>query len=94
MKFVCAVATAVANESKVCWKSVLSPTTLLMKFFRLSYAVSNAVSVARSAVTIKLIDSSNEVNTGAELSSVVVNMLFREPRWSFTPFDFSDAVTP
>ena len=74
------MATAVAKVSSVCWKFVESPTTLLIKPLRLSYAVSNAVSVARLAVTTKLIDSSNEVNTGAELSSVVTNMLLRVPR--------------
>ena len=37
---------------------------------------------------------SNVVKTGSVLSSVLVNMLFKVPRWSFTDLDFSDAGTP
>ena len=94
LKFVCAVATAEAKLSSVSWKSVESATTLLMKFFRLSYAVPSAVSVDSPAVFMKFIDSSKEVNTGAELSSVFKKMLFNVPRWSSTLLTFSEALTP
>ena len=79
-RFVCAVATAVANVSSVCWKSVLSATTELMKFFRLSYAVCSAVSAASPALLIKVMASFSVVNTGAVLSSVSRNMLFSVPK--------------
>ena len=79
-RFVCAVATAAARLSSVVWKSVESATMSFIKLIRFVYAVSKAVSVARFAVTMNLIDSNNVVNTGAELSSVSTNMLLIVPR--------------
>ena len=54
--------------------------TPLIKFFKLSYAVSSTVSVPNEASVINCIDSRRVVNTGAVLSSVVMNMLLRVPR--------------
>ena len=78
----------------VCWKSVESATTLLIKPLRLSYAVSSAVSVPKPALSIKVIEFCSEVKTGAELSSVSRKKLFKVPRWSFTALLFSAALTP
>ena len=80
LRLVCAVATAAENVSSVCWKSVLSATTELMKFFRLSYAVCSAVSADSPALLMKVMASFSVVNTGAVLSSVSENIWFSVPK--------------
>ena len=72
--------------SKVVWKSVESATTPAKKVRIAKFAAAVFVMARFKALVVLELVSINSmilfnlVNTGAELSSVVVKMLFSEPR--------------